>query len=440
MQDDWFNWERGAAIHAMYPTLEGSMKPLEKFTGHGFPLTILIFKDGIVAWRIKNTEFYGLGVKLLEIYKNEKKEREMVQEGTKRLGVLKKIEGEIDSVKISDLTNEELVDLYNKLHLSFINYYGVGAIQEPLAMQAEVELKEISKLSSDKLVHLIVPNKFSYIQEADNYLIETKNIEGFIKRYYWIDNNYSQTKILSKKDVEKRMSHIKLTKSLGQGSQSLELKTAAKRLVQLLKNFAIYQDERKRNILIYLHYLEILLGEIGKRSNLSLKMMRETFPHEIKEILDGKITENFIEKRRKNCFVVWEERAENPTILVDEETRQWEKIFISKTNNSRIIKGNCASKGKAIGKVRVLLNASENDKLQEGEVLVTFMTSPDFMSAVRRCSAIVTNSGGITSHAAIISRELGIPCVVGTKNATEILKTGDLVEVDADKGIVRLIK
>jgi len=67
------------------------------------------------------------------------------------------------------------------------------------------------------------------------------------------------------------------------------------------------------------------------------------------------------------------------------------------------------------------------------------MTSPDFMPVIKKCSAIVTNLGGITSHAAIISREFGIPCIVGTKNATEILNTGDMVEVDADKGIVRII-
>jgi len=67
------------------------------------------------------------------------------------------------------------------------------------------------------------------------------------------------------------------------------------------------------------------------------------------------------------------------------------------------------------------------------------MTSPDFIIAIKKCSAIVTNLGGITSHAAIISREFGIPCIVGAKNATEILKTGDLVEVDADNGIVKII-
>ncbi|MBI2334813.1 hypothetical protein HYU96_03340 [Candidatus Daviesbacteria bacterium] len=437
--DDWFRWEREAAIHLLFPTLEGSMKPLEEFIGSGFPTTILIFKNGIVTWCVKNTEFYGLGAKLLKIYKDDIKEQEMVEEAAKRLEVLRNVEEEIEKANIPDLTNEQLTDLYNKLHDAFINYYGIGAIQEPLAMQAEVELKEISGSSSDEIAHLVAPDKLSYIQEADNFLLETKDIDGFIKKYYWIDNNYSHTKVLSKEDVEKRLSSIKPVQLSKENSQNIELNSESKRLVQLLKNFATYQDDRKRNILIYLHYLEMLLKEVGKRANIPLGAMRDTFPSEIKDILDGKIDEEFINNRREKCFVVWEEKSGKPSILIGEETKEWEEILIPQVNSSPVIKGNCASKGKITGKVRVLLNASENDTLEGGEVLVTFMTSPDFMSAVRRCSAIITNLGGITSHAAIISRELGIPCIVGTKNATEILKTGDMVEVDANKGIVRII-
>lgn len=437
MEDQWFRWEREASIHLLFPTLEGSMKPLEEFSGHGFPTTILIFKNGIVTWCVKNIKFYRLGAKLLKIYKDESKEREVVEEAAKRLRVLKKVEEEIGG--LSGLTNKQLVYLYNKLHNAFINYYGVGAIQEPLAMQAEIKLKEVSSLSSESIAHLVVPEKLSYIQEADNYLIDSKDIDGFIKKYYWIDNNYSQTKILTKEEVEKRLSSIKPTKVPTGESSNINLSKEAERLTDLLKNFATYQDERKINILVYLHFIEILLKEIGKRSSINLSVMRDTFPYEIKDILDKKITEEFIKNRREKCFVVWEENKSEPFVLVGGESKEWEKILTPQINHSKVIKGNCASKGKVKGEVRILLNAHENDKLIDGEVLVTFMTSPDFMSAVRRCSAIVTNLGGVTSHAAIISRELGIPCVVGTKNATEILKTGDLVEVDADQGEVKIL-
>ena len=68
------------------------------------------------------------------------------------------------------------------------------------------------------------------------------------------------------------------------------------------------------------------------------------------------------------------------------------------------------------------------------------MTRPEFLPLLRQAKAIITDEGGLTCHAAIISRELGIPCIIGTKMATRILKDGDLVEVDANKGIVRKIK
>lgn len=72
--------------------------------------------------------------------------------------------------------------------------------------------------------------------------------------------------------------------------------------------------------------------------------------------------------------------------------------------------------------------------------MVCVMTLPDYVSAMKLAKAIITDEGGITCHAAIISRELGIPCIVGTKIATKILKDGDLVEVDADRGIIKIIK
>ena len=443
MKDEWFRWEREAAIHLLFPTLEGSMQPLEEFCGHGFPTTILIFKNGIVTWCVKESEFYGLGAKLLKIYKDPKKEKLMVNETRKRLGLLTKAEQEVDNINLSKLSNKLLYSLYTKLHEYFVNYYGIGAIQEPLAMQAEIELKNSNtSLNDNQISSLVTPAKISFTKEAENYLWKTKDIENFIKKYYWIDNNYSRTKVISKSHVKQKLKNIKKGKKINPlNMRRLNLNDKTMRLVELLKNFATYQDERKRNILIYLHFLEILLKEIGKRGHLTLGTMRDTFPSDIQNILKGKVSQGFVKKRRQSCFVVWKEKSKKPLILIGKDAKKWEEKLSPKFNRqTQIVKGNCASKGKAKGRVRILLNASESSKLKNGEVLVTFMTSPDFIIAIKKCCAIVTNLGGITSHAAIISREFGIPCVVGTKNATEVLKTGDLVEVDADKGLVKIIE
>lgn len=99
-----------------------------------------------------------------------------------------------------------------------------------------------------------------------------------------------------------------------------------------------------------------------------------------------------------------------------------------------LLSGAAASVGLRGGPVKIIHKPSEIDKVLQGDVLVTEMTSPDYVPAMRRASAIVTDTGGRTSHAAIVSRELGIPCVVGTGTATSTLKTGQVVTVDGQSG------
>ncbi len=101
-----------------------------------------------------------------------------------------------------------------------------------------------------------------------------------------------------------------------------------------------------------------------------------------------------------------------------------------------ILEGIAASTGMASGTVKIVSSKEELDKVKEGDILVTQMTNPDFVPAMRRAVAIVTDAGGRTSHAAIVSRELGIPSVVGTGKATQVLKDGEAITVDGARGIV----
>ncbi len=78
--------------------------------------------------------------------------------------------------------------------------------------------------------------------------------------------------------------------------------------------------------------------------------------------------------------------------------------------------------------------------MKKGDILVTGSTGPEMILACKKAGAIITEEGGITSHAALVSREFRIPCIIGTKIATKVLKDGDLVEVDAERGIVKIIK
>ena len=103
-------------------------------------------------------------------------------------------------------------------------------------------------------------------------------------------------------------------------------------------------------------------------------------------------------------------------------------------------KGMPANSGMYTGRVQVVMNASQCHKVQQGDVLVAPMTAVNYVPAMKKAGAIVTDLGGITSHASIVSRELGVPCIVGSKIATSILRDGDTVEVNGKHGHVRIIK
>lgn len=103
-----------------------------------------------------------------------------------------------------------------------------------------------------------------------------------------------------------------------------------------------------------------------------------------------------------------------------------------------LLTGISASPGIGVGKAKILRSPNEIDKVMKGDVLVAPMTSPDYVPAMKRAAAIVTDQGGLTSHAAIVSRELGVPCIVGTKLATAKIKDGDIITVDGSKGLVYL--
>ena len=152
----------------------------------------------------------------------------------------------------------------------------------------------------------------------------------------------------------------------------------------------------------------------------------------------GKILEEEILKKRDQQAIILVKRGKEQ-IFIGKEAEEIEKLIIKPTF-SDTIKGSTAYPGKVRGKVRIILNPTKVKDFQLGDILVTGMTRPEYLSLINQAAAIITDAGGILSHAAISARELKKPCVIGTKNATKVLKDGDVVEVDATKGTVRKIK
>ncbi len=111
----------------------------------------------------------------------------------------------------------------------------------------------------------------------------------------------------------------------------------------------------------------------------------------------------------------------------------WSNIYLRR-KGKLLISGESIGQKISAGKVQVIKNVKELSKFKPGEVLVTEMTDPDWEPVMKKAAAIITDSGGRTCHAAIVSRELGVPAIVGTKNASQILKTGQSVTVSCAEG------
>ena len=142
-------------------------------------------------------------------------------------------------------------------------------------------------------------------------------------------------------------------------------------------------------------------------------------------------------KKRKKGYIYFEK------LYVTEDYDTWLKKHnkcLKEENRKEITKGQMAYKGDAFGKVCKVFNEKDFVKFQEGDILVTPMTVPKFIQIMKKASAIITDEGGITCHAAIISRELKIPCIVGCKNATLLLQDGDLISVKAELGTFQKIE
>jgi len=208
------------------------------------------------------------------------------------------------------------------------------------------------------------------------------------------------------------------------------------RLFDSYAEFMLLKFYRRYAQLRALFAMRRVFDEISRRLCIPESQARFLITLEYGRLLDGSFDASQLEEREKFC-VLYSEKGRD-RIWVGEEARKIAAAAEPKTDLSVTeLHGQCACLGHAKGRVKIILSPADLPKMRKGDVLVAIATNPDIVPAMRLASAIVTNQGGVTCHAAIVSRELGIPCVIGTKIATKWLKDCDLVEVDADKGAVK---
>jgi len=390
---------------------------------------------------------------------------------------------EVGNTDLSKLSDKQLIRLHDDfLEISLnkntssstIDGFALGT--DELIAQKIQKVYDSSKIKdkyrySEVFSILTAPIHLSFINEAEVSLLKAalaikkspKNKADILKKhqqnYFWISNNYVDDNVLDVKyfdeeikrlfsmkiDIAKDLKKIEDTPRVSKRKKQelmklLTLDDELKLLIKISEDFTYWQDERKRSTFWNTHYFSLILKEISKRVKIPIEEMKYMSPREVSAIFQKKPARKELQERRDNGVFYWDKDGHEA--VGGKEASEIKKAILGEKELSDIndFRGLTACTGKAIGKVKVLKSAKEISKVEKGDILVAVMTRPDYIPAMRKAAAIVTDEGGITSHAAIVSREIGIPCIIGTKIATKVLKDGMLVEVNANHGWVKIIK
>ncbi|MFA6514473.1 MAG: PEP-utilizing enzyme [Patescibacteria group bacterium] len=295
---------------------------------------------------------------------------------------------------------------------------------------------------------------------------EKINYDKLVKKYAWLNEYSLKEKLMDKSDVNKRKKEITkrdLKKAILSYRSTISenkhhYQEAIKKLDGKDKLMAEiiheYVNIRTDRIEIYNQGLTAMRSFFKR---LALLVQKE-FPwfsyydavnltnQEIIAYLEKGIlpTQELLEKRINRKTIIFSPASKKGVheffIYKPELVKKVIAKYLEVESAVKEIKGVAVSSGLARGRVRLIMGAQDFKKFKTGEILVAHYTSPSFMMVMKKAAAIITNEGGITSHAAIVSRELKKPCVVGAKIATKVLHNGDMVEVDADKGIIKRVK
>src|SRR3989338_5640608 len=301
-----------------------------------------------------------------------------------------------------------------------------------------VALKQ-RKVSREKLSVAINKHldSFFYLKHLWLGLYGVYTYDYYVKEIQKFNKTGKNAKqILQKEDA----GFLKTLKERQKLFRTLGLTKNQKALFDVYAEFAVTKVYRRDAQLHWAYKMDFVFKELSKRLDITFMQSRFMWKGEVIEGLrQGKLPASLkrqIKERTKFCATVMTKGAYE--IFYGKKAKALEKSAESTVGEGITeITGQTACLGKVIGKVKVINSVSEMNKMQKGDILVSIATNPDIVPAMKKAGAIVTEQGGITSHAAIVSRELGVPCVIGTKIATKVLKDGDMVEVDANKGIVK---
>jgi phosphohistidine swiveling domain-containing protein len=227
--------------------------------------------------------------------------------------------------------------------------------------------------------------------------------------------------------------------------QALRLTPKEKYVFKALRDTIFMKLYRRDSISHSFHMMEPIIREYARRAGLSYEEATHIAPGEYPKMLKNKTAQRQLKHRLIYCVIPGVRKSSRQLeVLHGQKARKYIKNLYQEQSwgDLKEVQGQVACVGKNTlmrGTVKIVNVPADMKKMQVGDILVSQATSPEIVSAMKKAAAIVTEQGGITSHASIVSRELNIACVIGTKIATQIFKDGDKVEVNTNTGLVSKI-
>ncbi len=432
------------------------------------------------AWAYEAKDLFKTGHEIDSFLMNLKNLKQFEHQAKQIEIENRKFAQNISKINLAKLSIKELVDLLKKwynTHNCFAKVFmSIDATDETLENDIKSELvKNGNSLSIHDFAALLTPDAATYVQrEHKDFCLLAKRywkkfrspaarkaIANHKAKWWWTNMGWGQHKPMNEKEIIKNLLNIKDLNALLTSqkheeysrNENLKLKRTivkklpikAKRLLNAFEVLAEMHDTRKEIQMRMMSEGLKITKQLLNKSNLPFKFRDFLLMEEYFNLAIGKKPALLELERREKIYWCEFKAGEKFLMLSGKKAlgkiKKYDIEGLKNKQDSKTLTGLPASPGIAKGKARVELNAKIlNRTIKPGEILVTSQTTPEFAPAMKKAAAIITDEGGITSHAAIVSRELGIPCVIGTKVATKVFKDGDIIEVDANKGIVRKIK
>jgi len=352
---------------------------------------------------------------------------------------------------VPEMAADELAGAFHNFVCKYFWHYGPGCItflyEHNLSERLSDSLAKRHDNVAELLGGLMKAEYKSFMAESEEMLFEIagakgnvrdKMADGYIRKYFFIDTSYRHKIELDKKKVLAKakaiIKHGEQKSGAVEKPVKIKLSKEEEIIVGLLKSAEIVRDKRKQVAMAGAHVMLKFLDEIVRRKKLDLDLAKRAHWFEFQDLLDHpKETVERLKKRDYmsivldgNSFHYLDYIAIEPRTVADSDVQ--------------FFKGTPAAAGIYKGRVKIIVTKKDFPKMKKGDILVTDMTRPDYLPIMRLAGAIITDEGGLTCHAAVVSREMGIPCVVGTKIGTQVLHDGQRVEVDADRGVVKIVK